>query len=338
MVRRARGYTLVEAMLASLLSLLIIAAAFQVLGFVVMHHHRDLGRAKMRQMGDVVVRSLAHDLRHAGLGVPSGPRASGAFELLDRIFVAETAEVALLADLARPESSLNGFSLLGGEQPGLAAAPFFVTLVNELTGECAVDLLSSPACTTRDSSLLVPASAGTGCAGSEFHPTCPWALQKYKSGDTVIVANGLGAWDEFTVDNPRHADGGDRRGLRLTAAPGHLTPTLPNRGFVSTIDRVFYRLNGDKVERVQCWGPLPSPLTASCPAGSNSLGVETLATGVTRFELTYATSQGTDRPAPVTAAADLRSIRRVHVALDLSTTVFDVPLSHTLETTVAVRR
>ena len=286
MVRRpgtVRGFTLVELLVAGACSLLAVVAAGAVMGRLAIVHRRDTARSQMRREAQLALSRLSWDLRHAGLGVPSAGKASGTHESFPPpVFHVDAHELRFIADLPRPDSTVNGFSWLSGSQPVYGSPGFFgVALINELNGDCDVDTSSPPHCDTETESLLLatPAAPAGGCGGSAAAPTCPWALGKYRDRpqESVIVANGMGVWDEFHVAGGVSAVNGTQRALALDDSPSFLDARTPNRGFVSTPDRVFYRLHASDgtVERAQCWGPLgmtprstpPAPAAPTAPAG-----------------------------------------------------------------------
>ncbi|HEY3446974.1 MAG TPA: hypothetical protein VGK67_11450 [Myxococcales bacterium] len=334
MVSRPRrtGFSLLELVIAGTIMLVLVVFATQVFGSLVLVHRRDVERSRMRAASDLVLSTLARDLRHAGLGVPEGGNVSTGAAFPPAVFQAGLTEVGFLADLPRPDAALNGYSELAGDQPSAS----MVVLLNELSGDCGSDTGSS--CSTESMSLAVRPAGVAGCGASATAPTCPWAQQRYRAGERVIVANGLGTWAEMTVGGSLSTVSGGRRGLALTGAPSHIGgANLPRRGFVSTPDRVFYRLDGgDAVQRGQCWG---GPGTSdACVTGAEGSGWETLARDVSRFELAFHRADGSAiAPLPATVAA-ASATRRVSVLLELSRTVADQPLSLSTQTTLATRR
>ncbi|MGC4115430.1 MAG: hypothetical protein QM765_12670 [Myxococcales bacterium] len=180
-----------------------------------------------------------------------------------------------------------------------------MVLLNELTGDCGSD--TSSRCNTEQMSLASRPSGAGGCGASGTAPTCAWAQNRYRPNEKVIVVNGVGTWAEMTVSPMLSSMANGRRGLALTAAPAHLDAGQPRRGFVSTPDRVFYRLHGDAVERGQCWGPIGSPPTTTdaCVAGTDGSGWQVLARQVSDFRLRYFTGRG------FPLVGDLSKTRRV---------------------------
>lgn len=320
-MRPARGVTLIELLVGGAVAVLVLSAAGLVVVSSASRHRRELERANLERHSLLLLEQLTAELRQAGLGVPSGQNPELAGARFPSIFLrGDPAEVVFLADLPRPNSSFNGVSQLSDEQQATVPTSGVVVL-NELSGPCDVDL-TGPHCQTDQVSALFPPS--TGCASNPAAPTCPWALNRYQPNEWVLLANGAGRWLERQVGNPVHGASADRRYLALQVArPAGFFAGFPNRGFVSSPDRVFYRLNGTAVERNQCWGQIGAGVTVAalataCAAGPDGTGWEVLAEGATSPGLAFEYRDGADNPiaAPVPAAA-LPLIRRVVVRVTL---------------------
>lgn len=320
-MRSARGVTLIELLVGGAVAGLVLSAAALVVVSSASRHRRELERANLERHSLLLLEQLTAELRQAGLGVPSGqnPELGGA--RFPSVFVrGDPAQLVFLADLPRPNSSFGGVSQVSDEQAVTVPADGVVVL-NELNGTCNADL-SGPHCQTDvESALFAPS---TDCATDPNAPSCPWALNKYQPGEWLLLANGAGQWLERQVDNPVHGASADRRYLDLAAPrPPTFFGGFPNRGFVSSPDRVFYRLNGAAVERNQCWGQIGAVLTAAalatpCIAGPDGTGWEVVARGALSPGLAFEYRDGADNPiaAPVPAAA-LPLIRRVVVRVTL---------------------
>lgn len=335
MVRRERGFTLIELMVASVVMLAVVVAATQLFASLVHSHRRDVERATLRAAAERVLTTMAHDLRLAGLGVPEGGNLATGAPFPPAVFLAAEGQVGFVADLPRPDAAFNGYSELAGEQPGGAV----VVLLNELSGDCGSDTGSR--CNTLNDSLAVrPAAGASGCGADAASATCPWAQRRYRAAEKVVVANGMGVWAELTVAATLSAALGGRRGLALTTVPTHLgTGNLPRRGFVSTPDRVFYRLAGTSVERGQCWGAWGNTPSASdaCVTGAEGTGWEVLARGVSRFLLGYRRADGTAIAIPA-AGATAGATRRLSVTLETTRTAGRETFVWETTTTLATRR
>ncbi len=324
-VRTGRGFSLLELLVAGTIFLFVVAAATEAFTSLKAAHRRDLERSRLRAQADLALSTLARDLRHAGLGLPEGGNVSSGAAYTPAVFLAEPTRIGFMGDLPRPDVAFNGYSELAGDQPPGAS---MVVLLNELSGGCGSDTSSS--CRTELMSLAISPAGVPGCGASGGAPTCPWAQRRYRAGEAVTVVNGLGAWAQMTVAPGLFDSAGGRRGLALTAAPTHLSSaTQPRRGFVSTPDRVFYRLSGDSLERAQCWA---GPGTAdACVTTAQGTGWETLARNVTGFLLQYQRADGS-------AIARASQTRRVSVRLELTKAAADARVRVAEQTTVALRR
>jgi len=340
----ARGFTLIELLVGSAVVLVILTGAAAVLLAASSQHRRALEKANLERASMLLIGQMQAELRQVGLGVPKGSSSSG-----DRfpasIFVANPGEIAFIADLARPNSSFNGVSQLSDDQAilGVGLSASGVAILNELNGTCAVDVLS-PHCLTNQTSALF--AAGPDCTANQGAPTCPWGLRKYQLQEWLIMANGAGNWLERRLPMTGNVFGSFASRYYLAVPAGRplgFFSNLPNRGFVSTPDRVFYRLNAGTVERQQCWesiseaptvGSLSGPLGTPCT--TEGTGWEPRARGVSTLAFEYRDGADTVIPAPV-AAADLRRIRRVVITLSLQRAVGTATVTADAVTSATVR-
>src|SRR5262249_27220869 len=136
--------------------------------------------------------------------------------------------------------------------------------------------------------------------------------------------NGNGDWTELQLTAAKFTSASSRRYLQFTGPrPGGLFPAgIPNRGFVSSPDRVFYELNAGTVRRQQCWSQLSTPIHPAtimakpCDAPANGTDWEVRARDVTALTFEYRDAADAVIAAPV-PVADLRRIRRVVITLSL---------------------
>jgi type II secretory pathway pseudopilin PulG len=326
MVKGPRGFTLIELLVGGAVALVVLAVAFAAFVRTTVMHRRQVELAEMKRSAALVLGQLGAELRQAGLGCPRHARADGAAELFPPTFlVAEEARLGFLADLPRRDSNFNGYSQLADDQTtGLPAHG--IALLNELNGGC--DISNAPShCSSSEESLLFAPDAGVDdCASDDSSPTCPWGLNRYQGQEVLIVANAKGSWVERELEPSLLAEvSGGRKTLVLEDGLPTDFFSGPNRGFVSTPDRVYYGLDGGQVRRNQCWGSIFSspggPFELGCPDvfATNATGWEALTTGVAAngLRFTYWSASGTLLPVPVTDETDLRSIRRVDIELDL---------------------
>jgi len=338
---RATGFTLLEVLIASVVGLVIVTS---VMTFVLASdraHQRRVRYAQLRRSAARVMGQLSAELRQAGHGVPvaSSLESTTAAFPSRTLVSATTTSIGFIADLARPDSSLNGFSTLVDDQTtGMPGAS--VALLNELNGACDVSL-GSVHCETGLSTLLLPRASG-GCHDAATHPTCPWGLNRYRANEYVLVSDRTGRWVERQVAGGVSAASASRRALSLNAAlPSALTGRARG-GFLSSVDRVFYRDNGaGALERHQCWDTVGAPTLASLGTcvGGNGTAWEELAPLDPGSTLTfsYFDETGTAVAAPVPAAS-LSLVARVDVALRLVRTVSGEPLVFESTLSVSLRQ
>lgn len=315
---RRHGLTLIELLVAGAIGLVVITSAMAFLMAIDRAHERRLRLADLRRTSARVIDQLTAELRQAGVGIPSGSslEAVGAFAA-HRVVVGDVNSIGFLVDVARPDGTLNGFSRLADDQV-TDVPPAGVLLLNELNGDCDVSL-GAVHCETGLSTRLLPRAPG-GCDASASHSTCPWGLNRYRPGEVVLVVDGAGRWVERTVGSGPSVDSINRRGLHLSSA---LPLSLRSRalgGFLSSPDRVFYRLNANVLERHQCWDGIGTPTIAALGPCASGAGTpwETVASmplGST-ISFVFYDSGGAVLTLPLTAAS-LPQVMRVDLALHL---------------------
>lgn len=346
-----RGLTLVELLTGLAVALTVLTAALGLLHQMGLVRRRQEAQEQLGSNAAWLLGTMGRELRQAGLGRPRSARAEPPEEPFPAPFlVGEATQVAFLADVPRPDSHFNGFS-------SFAASPLpaldSLSLLNELNGGCDVDL-SGVACNTATSSHLFTSSPpGSGCRGATDARTCPWALGRYRDGEHLLVVSGSGRWVERRLDSPM--EGVEllplppRRVLRLTSnIPIDLKEPGPNRAWVSTLDRVFYRLDDGRLQRKQCWGSVGSPIVLTGPGGlaepcdpagpDSGTDWETLAQGLAAdaLDVTYLDAAGNELTRPLPPEA-LPRVRRVQVRLRLEQSVAGEALTHEDTLTVAPR-
>ena len=319
---RARGFTLIELMVAGAIGVIVLSGGTLVVLTVSQQYGKARQNAEMRRQAGMVLELLGTELRQAGLGSPTGPRYDGIHELYPASIIELDAAASTLvfqADLPRPDSNFNGVSVVSDLTNGGSSN---LSLLNELNGSCDPYLLDTP-CATNQASLLFGA-ATPSCGSSDAAPSCPWALNRYRLGEVLIATNLAGNWMEAAIDSGTlDSSAVTTRYLKL-AAPipgGFWIPTVG--GMVSSPDRLYYQLVGGLLQRDQCWGTVGSPALAAdlaaapCAVGATTgTGWETLASGVTQFALSPLDANGAPIAVPV-ATADLPRVARVGVTLAL---------------------
>jgi prepilin-type N-terminal cleavage/methylation domain-containing protein len=343
--RARRGFTLVEVLVAGAVGLVILTA---MMGYLLHRARVDLQEAqlaRLKQDTSLVLGQLGRELRQAGLGRPTRARREGEGEIFPGPLVAADAtSLAFVGDLPRPDASLNGLSSFAANQAVPPMPDRGIALLNELNGGCDVDSSWPAPCRTDEASLVL-APPGVDCRYAPFTaPTCPWGLKKYRPGEWLVLVDGVGRWVERQVSSNLFSSSSGRIALELDQ---RLPPDffdMPNRGWVASLDRVFYRLQGNTVERKQCWNPSGSPATArvlSQPCRSSTDGTEwepLLRTAAPQgLSFRYLDVQGLELTRLPLSEQDLRRVRRVEVRLRLSAPTQRAPVTYDTFTTVALR-
>jgi type II secretory pathway pseudopilin PulG len=349
MVKRghsARGFTLVELLVAGGVGLVILTGAVGYLLHRSQMDQREAQFARLKRDASLFLGQWERELRQAGLGRPTRARLDGGEELLPGpLLSAGLTDLTFVADLPRPDASLNGLSAFAANQTTPALPSNGVALLNELNGGCDVDASSPTACRT-DAASLVLAGPGQDCATAlTTAPTCPWGLHKYRAGEWLLLVDGRGRWTQRQVGAAFVSGAGGRGALVLDSAPpAGFFDSAPNRGWATSLDRVYYRLTGGTVERKQCWHAWPSP--AALPAVAQPC---TLATDGTDWEPLLSTvptrglsfryldaSGAVLSPLPL-SAANLARVRRVEVTLHLESSAPGGPVTYDTLTAVTLR-
>jgi hypothetical protein len=159
-----------------------------------------------------------------------------------------------------------------------------------------------------------------------------------------VLVDGVGRWVERQVASNLFGSVAGRVALVLDQRLPQDFFDVPNRGWVASLDRVFYRLEDGAVERKQCWDMAGSQATVgglSRPCGARTEGtpweplLRTAAPGGLAFR--YFDAQGVElNPLPL-SPTDLRRVRRVEVALRLTAPTLGAPVTHDTFTAVTLR-
>ncbi len=343
--RAPQGFTLVEVLVASAVGLIILTG---MMGYLVQRSRRDQQEAqlaRLKQDASLVLGQLGRELRQAGLGRPTRARREGDGEIFPGpLIAADETSLAFVADLPRPDASLNGLSSFAANQAAPPMPDRGVALLNELNGGCDVDGSSPSACRTDVASLLL-APSGVDCLSSPGSaPTCPWGLKKYRSGEWLVLVDGVGRWVERRVSTNLYSSAAGRIALQLNEPLPDSFFNMPNRGWVASVDSVFYRLREGAVERKQCWGMVGSPVTVSTlsrPCSSPLEGTEweplLRTAGTEGFTFRYYDAQGFELTRLPLSAQELRRVRKVEVRLRLSAPAPGEPATYDTFFSVALR-
>jgi prepilin-type N-terminal cleavage/methylation domain-containing protein len=344
--RASRGFTLIEVLVASGVGLVILAAVMGYLAQRSRNDHQEAQLGRLKQDASLVLGQLRRDLGQAGLGRPSRARWEGQAELFPGpLLAADATSLAFVADVPRPDSNLNGLSSFAANQGSPPLPARGVALLNELNGGCDVDSSRPSVCRTDEASLVLAAS-GQDCDDSpDSAPTCPWGLNKYRPGEWLVLVDGVGRWVERQVAPELFGSVAGRFALVLNQRLPQDFFKVPNRGWVASLDRVFYRLEGGAVERKQCWGTVGSEVTSSslsmaCVAATEGTPWEPLLRTAAREGLVfrYFDARDAELTALPLSASDLRRVRRVVVTLRLTAPTSGEPVTYDTFTAVALRQ
>ena len=282
----ARAFSLLEVMVASAVGLILLTIIVAVFGNVQQISMRGRQQAGLEREAAFAGRLIAQDLRQAGLGVPSGghiERTCGGgggcvpvygtvapARFYASVIVAAPDQVGIVADLVRPNAQYNTFGPLSSYRTGGTTNIAWHT---ENNGLC-----MPPACSTATTSLFF--AGESGCRASAADRTCPWGMNRVQPGDRIQIVAGNGNWSHAAASSPLGlvnitgtaaldlSVAFDRAGVdnvwRNTNVDGAGPGGIPGAGWVTTLDRVFYRKNADVLERIQCWGD-PDPDNAGWP-------------------------------------------------------------------------
>jgi len=301
--------------------------------------------ARLKQDSSRVLGQLSRELRQAGLGRPTRARKEGEGEIFPGPLIAgDATSLAFVGDLPRPDASLNGLSSFAANQHLPPLPDRGIALLNELNGGCDVDASSPEPCRTAEASLVL-APPGVDCRNSPHSaPTCPWGLKKYRPGEWLVLVDGVGRWVERQVSSNLFSGAASRFALQLNERLPADFFEVPNRGWVASLDRVFYRLQDGTVERKQCWNPAGAFVTASVlsrPCGSPADGTQwepLVRTAIPQgFAFRYFDAQGLELTRLPLSDANLRRVRRVEVVLRLSAPTQRAPVTYDTFTSVALR-
>jgi type II secretory pathway pseudopilin PulG len=335
-----RGATLIELMVALSLLAVVLTVTVNLLVGAIRSGSRSRARAEIARQGLFASEVMHQELRMAGLGVPqpSGLHiddtyaGAGATFFDTAVILANATQVGVVADLPRPDAQYNALGILHNRPGGSRRNVMWET---ENNGRCVPDTGAS-SCSTADYSRFFPGEDGCDATTDGNDRTCPWGMKRVAPSERIQIVAGSHAWTHagllasYTMDAIGVPNG--VMSLRLAA---NWDPSWPNvnpldfpvgitgQGFVTTLDRVFYALQGTDLVRIQCMGD-PDPQAAGWPnLATNTLpsmaslaitptggvqntcvGPEVIAKNVTSLTFSYFNGAG----AVVTAKDQIRRI------------------------------
>jgi len=291
-MNRRRGFTLLELVIGSTISLAIASIAMGVL--LLAHSTQRETQLKNAVTRDAmyVMDMIGGDIGFAGVGVPFGRDVDNfADRLRPAIRVGDERSLAFIGDLPLPNADANGLTVLADMPPGNTASAMAV--VSELS-MCApssgVDAFYD--CNSTASSLMAlgPIAGSDECNSVRMDArSCPWGLGKWQRDDDskllVVMGAPDGRWAQRSV-RLGPANGPLPVGVNALVGMGFDGGPVPRGAFaqprlgattVATIDRVFYsleKLTGGACDpgaincvllRRQCWGEVFDPSAPGYP-------------------------------------------------------------------------
>lgn len=293
------------------------------------------------------------------------------------VLVAAPDQLGIVADLPRPDGQYNAYGPLHSRATGATTSIMWHT---ENNGTCAPD--ASPvgtSCSVTASSVFFPGQTtdlcdGTGAARFSDR-TCPWGMRRVLAGERIQIAAGNGAWSHAALTSPGTivnntvitgvyavslTPGFDidtwRNGAPPTADPvsaqGQGPAGINGQGFVTTLDRVFYRRNGTLIERNHCWGdpdpdhvdwpdatavtvpanPALTPAAGTLVEQNRCTGYEVVARNVVAgpegFSLSYSDAAGNPIAPPINTQALKASVRRIDYRISFVKIVNERTVEH----------
>jgi type II secretory pathway pseudopilin PulG len=377
----SRAFSMIELLVGLTIGVIVLGVAVGLTAGALRAGERTRVRTDLARDAEFAARVLAMELRQAGAGVPHGEHAqqncSGAScaflygnarpaKFDANLVLATSSAIGFVGDVARPDAQYPALGFLARRPTGSADTIMWHT---ENNGGCAPTV--PPSCSPATTSVFFPGMGGCDSPGAGTERTCPWGMRRVLPGERLQIVAGNQNWSQsamgpgptlVNVPLPASAPPGVVRtlGVQLSepfdnSAPlvwpntGGETPPMGQRGtgWVTTLDRVFFLLDGDRLKRVQCTGDVdptdpawlaPATFTPSADftAAPNTCGPpETIARRVRRFELTYA-SRGAPLVAPL-AGALRGAVDQVNFVLELATTTDGREVTHATQGSIPVR-
>jgi hypothetical protein len=270
---RFRGATLIELMVSLTLLAVVLGVAVGLVASVIQGSARGRARGELARQGAYVSSVLGNELRMAGVGVPASTgnhiadayAGTGATHFAGSVLVASSTAVGIAADLPRPDANYATFGRLDPRPTGSRSA---IMWHNENNGSCAPDTVGDT-CSTAASSLFFPGVDGCDATADANDRVCPWIVDGAHRWTHAGVASPLAMTQSSTTGALALSLSTTWDGVWANTTSSDLPGAVSGTGFVTTIDRVFFRLNGKNFERNQCWGD-PDPDSASWPGEASA--------------------------------------------------------------------
>jgi hypothetical protein len=334
-----RAFTMLELLVGLTAAAIVLTAMIAAFAEVMKTQQQQRVRAELGRHGAFVGQLLSNELRVIGLGRPEGSSLLGTKPAPIPVLFAGPSAIGFVADVARPDASFNTFGFLEDRPAGVERIMWHT----DNNGVCAPD---GGDCDITSSSILYRGDT-SGCSNNAADRTCPWSNRRLRPGEIFQVVAGNGTWTNLvaqgtgttsaglTMEASTEPDGNGVYGLRIgptlqdptqamgwpidwpNTSRGDAPVDVRGQGFVTTLDRVFFRRcdpacpggtgRGRVLERRQCFGPLhtdhadwphvdvPTDAEALRSGVFDPMGVpqttctpwELVATDVEAFSLTY---------------------------------------------------
>lgn len=276
-----RGATLIELMVSLALLAIVLTVTVNLLVGSIRSGSRARARADLARQGLFASEVMHQELRMAGLGVPlpSGNHIADAYagagdtNFDTVVILANATQVGVVGDLPRPDAQYNALGLLHNRPGG---SQHNVMWENENNGRCVPDSGGS-SCSTATTSRFFPGEDGCDSTGDGADRTCPWGMKRVAPSERIQVVAGSHAWTHAGLLNAYTMDAiGVPNAVISLRLASDWDPSWPNvdnddfpvgisgAGFVTTLDRVFFALQGTDLVRIQCRGD-PDPQSANWP-------------------------------------------------------------------------
>ncbi len=275
-MQRARGFSLIEILVALTMSVVVIGVTMSVLQRTFRATSRERARSSLAREAQFIHLALQRTLVAMGTGVPRGSRihTTDNTEIDTSVLIAAPKAVGILGDLPRPHAQYNTFGWLHTEEGGDRR---HIAWHTENNGACVpgADIVpvAGGGCDAEDFSTFFPGDGGGKCDsnGEEDSRLCAWGVRRLEPNDHFLITAGNGAWTwaEFdyagidlvngtafieltspysdTANDWPNDDGNAGTNLTMPASGG-------GAGFVTTLDRIFFEISGTDLLRTQCWG------------------------------------------------------------------------------------
>jgi type II secretory pathway pseudopilin PulG len=361
-----RGFSLLELTIGTVISLFIASVAMTLLLNVQATQRETQIRNALTRDALYVLDMVGGDLQYAGVGVPYGDDVDGAAgrmrPILRRGFASS---FVVIGDLPLPNAELNGLATVAALKGTTATNEIAVT--SELSVCPPTANSSDYRCDTALARLVpVPAATAVTCDSSNLTAnTCPWGQGKWQADSGgrqhlyVLAPDGSWAHRRVSMTGGAPATGSFNGILSValdidfpftgggTLEPGLFAAARVGQPLISTIDRVFYSLegpgggacNGNRcvLFRRQCWGEIldddapgyPGPgdtaLTtvsepAACAAPTDGTRWEVVINNVDAMTVRYFNVGGVELTAPL-SVPDLAAVASMEIEFTLSRTV-----------------